>query len=64
MGIPYHTPRYMDDIFPLKTMLFEGEEFPVPCRAENVMRIMYGDYMKLPPEDSIATHCERISFND
>ena len=45
-------------------MLFEGEEFPVPCRAENVMRIMYGDYMKLPPEDSIATHCERISFND
>ena len=64
MGIPYHTPRYKDDIFPLKTMLFEGEEFPVPCRAENVMRIMYGDYMKLPPEDSIATHCERLSFID
>lgn len=29
---------------------FEGEEFPVPSNKEKCLSIMYGDYMKLPPE--------------
>lgn len=64
MGIPYHSPRYECDIYPLTTMEFEGMNFPVPCKAENILKTMYGDYMRLPTEESIATHCARLEFSE
>ena len=62
MGIPYHNPRYARDIFPLATQKFEGIEFPVPHNYDRMLRLMYGDYMKLPSEGSITTHCSRLEF--
>lgn len=62
MGIPYHNPRFAKDIFPLATLKFEGREFPVPHNYDHMLRLMYGDYMQLPPEERITTHCIRLEF--
>lgn len=62
MGIPYHNPRFAKDIFPLATLKFEGREFPVPHNYDHMLRLMYGDYMQLPPEKRITTHCVRLEF--
>lgn len=62
MGIPYHNPRYEKDIFPLSTLSFEGIDFPVPCNYDHMLRLMYGNYMQLPPEESISTHCAHLEF--
>lgn len=34
-----------------KKMMFEGYEFNVPLGWEQLLKNMYGDYMKLPPEN-------------
>ena len=35
-------------------MTFEGERFPVSARFDELLTILYGDYMVLPPEDQRA----------
>lgn len=35
---------------------FEGDAFCVPSGAEEVLTILYGDYMKLPPKDKQVAH--------
>ena len=38
-------------------MLFEGNEFPIPIDYDRFLKIVYGDYMKLPPvEKRKSTH--------
>lgn len=64
MGIPYHNPRFTKDIFPLSTLKFEGIDFPVPHDYDHMLRLMYGNYMKLPSEESITTHCSSLEFFD
>lgn len=64
MGIPYHNPRYEADIFPLATHTFEGHTFPVPRNYDRMLRLMYGNYMQLPPEENISTHCANLTFLD
>ena len=34
-----------------KQMLFEGEMRYVPAKTQEYLKSLYGDYMKLPPED-------------
>ncbi len=34
-----------------KNVLFEGLSFPVPEHFEDVLKVFYGDYRKLPPEE-------------
>ncbi len=32
-------------------LMFEGEEFCVPGQYKEILRVIYGDYMKLPPKE-------------
>jgi len=45
-----------DDWKEWTTAEFEGREFPIPVNYDGMLRIMYGDYMKLPPEDKRCAH--------
>ena len=64
MGIPFHNPRYADEIFPLTTHTFEGREFPVPGNADAHLRHIFGDYMQLPDLSRLAPHVANIEFYD
>ena len=35
---------------------FENYSFPIPEQADEYLRIRYGDYMKLPPEEERIPH--------
>lgn len=37
-----------NDIFPLKHLEFEGTKYPIPCKYENYLKLMYGEYMAFP----------------
>ena len=62
MGIPFHNPRYLDEIFPLTTHVFEGHEFPVPHDADAHLRHLYGDYMQLPDLNNISPHVGKLEI--
>lgn len=38
------------------TALFEDREFTIPKRYDKILKIMYGDYMKLPPLEARQGH--------
>lgn len=45
----YHSVITDEDLQQTRTLLFEGYEFRVPLRTEQMLTEIYGDYMKLPP---------------
>lgn len=56
--------RYSKDCFsdPVD-VLFEGEYYPTPTDSHSYLQQMYGDYMKLPPEEQ-RTHHHDFLFID
>ncbi len=42
-----------DDMFPLKKLEFDGIEFSVPNDFDKHLRLIYGDYMKIPRETHV-----------
>ena len=62
MGIPYHNRRYAKDIFPLATLKFEGFDFPVPHDYDHMLRLMYGDYMKMPEKSLRIRALQNLYF--
>ncbi len=62
---PEKTTVLEKDIYPLKTMQFEDYEFPVPNNVDAYLTSVYGDYMKLPPEDKRHNHvAKELVFGD
>ena len=45
-------------IFPLSTIEFEGERFAAPRDVDAYLRDLFGDYMKLPPENQRGGHAK------
>ena len=45
-----------DDIFPLKKLQFEDTEIYVPNKYDKCLKEIFGDYMKLPPENERKGH--------
>lgn len=64
MGIPFHNPRYVEEIFPLATHVFEGCQLPVPHNADAHLRHIFGDYIQLPDLDKLAPHVGELEFFD
>lgn len=51
-----NTVRAYDDIFPLKSLHFEGRELPIPHHTRNYLQFFYGDYMSYPPAVGFQHH--------
>ena len=53
-----------DKIFPLKKMVFEGREFPVPNDPDHYLGNIYSfNFMELPPEDKRTIHAFEITLH-
>ena len=63
MGIPFHNPRLDEDLFPLGEHVFEGRMFPVPYDSDHHLRLLYGDWTKLPDLDKIQPHARKVELN-
>lgn len=55
----------VDKMFPLGTIMFEGEVYSAPREPERLLEVEYGNWQQLPPEGKRATHacivCENQS---
>lgn len=47
-------------MFPVKDIDFEGHKFKIVNDPDYYLRMMYGDYMKLPPLEKRVVHCKGI----
>lgn len=43
-------------MYPLKKLPFEDTMLNFPANIEEMLTNMYGDFLKLPPEDKRKTH--------
>ena len=48
------------DLFPLQRLPFEDGSFWAPNNPDRYLSLMYGDYMRLPPEDRREQHAAAI----
>ena len=65
LGIGYDSVNcnlvHHDEIFPLRRVVFEGEEFNIAHQAERLLERQYGNYMQLPPEsERVMKHCKAL----
>lgn len=49
----YNQPYYLEQIFPLGTVTFEGIEFPAPKDVDSYLTNLYGDWRRLPSAHQI-----------
>lgn len=55
IGLVYQKKWFRETV----KVTLDKEEFPAPKEWNKVLRTIYGDYMKLPPEkDRVYTHCQ------
>ncbi len=49
-----------DELYPLLDMPFENTTVKMPNQYDKCLRRIFGDYMRLPPEDQRVNHCPYI----
>lgn len=64
VDIPYTLIGSNDVIFPLTKIKFADSFFNAPKNYDAYLRNLYGDYEKVPDENSIKTHKVTIEFNE
>ena len=52
----YFKRVHCNDIFPLKSIRFEDDDFPAPQNTDAYLRTFYGDYMTLPLPENRKPH--------
>ena len=55
--VPYPPVFEREDFGTAEKGNFEGLSVKIPKNYDRLLRILYGDYMKLPPEDERYNHC-------
>ena len=60
LGSGFLKSRNYSDIFPLKTVEFEGFCFNAPCNVDGYLSNLYGDYTKLPDLEHIEYHIKEL----
>lgn len=50
-------------IFPVKKVKFEKKYFDAPNNTHEYLKCLYGDYMKIPPEEDRVWHAKKIEIN-
>lgn len=61
-GSGFVSPRYRNDLFPLKRIPFEEYSFPVPNDCHRYLSALYGDYMSIPEISEIHTHLSNVTL--
>ena len=59
---PLHYP--FDLVFPLKKISFESQYFNCPKLERDILQWLFGDFMKMPPENQRRIHARDIKFFD
>jgi lipopolysaccharide cholinephosphotransferase len=59
----YFVHFHSETVFPVKPIVFEGQEFPAPNNPDSYLKTIYGDYMTLPPEKDRITHAHMYFTN-
>lgn len=52
----YGIMHRQDTVFPLSQIEFEGKTFSAPCHPDRYLTDLYGDFMRIPPEDKRKIH--------
>lgn len=63
---PFYGWVYFDvnEIFPLSTGVFEGQTFNIPKNPDYYLKVVYGDYMKIPDEKERQIHMSDLQFSE
>ena len=64
LGTPYDKPRFLEDIFPLQEMDFEGHRLPVPAHTDRMLTRLYGNWRQLPDLKDIRPHTAHLDIAD
>lgn len=59
--LPWMNIFKKDEIYPLKRKKFENIELNIPCNADAVLKNIFGEYMKIPPDKEQLTHAKFYS---
>lgn len=54
---------HRESLFPPRMVQFEDAEFKAPATDE-CLRVLFGDYMQLPPEDQRRCHAPKINWKE